>query len=144
MAPAPNDGSYFNSGLVVLRPCRVVFAHMMEALSVTDVSTLTFPDQDFLNAYFRGQWRALPWTFNATKGLYACHRHDVWDLSAVRNIHFTMAKPWDLSSPLHKGYERLNQLWQAAYSEPSTLCRMLLRVHVQEKREREARAAQVS
>ena len=53
----------------------------------------------------------------------------------VRNIHFTMAKPWELGNPHNKGYERLNQLWVAAYSEPRTLCRMLLRAHQQEKRD---------
>ena len=55
----------------------------------------------------------------------------------VRNVHFTMAKPWDLRSPHHKGFERLNELWMAAFSQPTSLCRALLRAHVQEKRERE-------
>ena len=32
-----------------------------------------------------------------------------------------MAKPWDLRHPCHKGFERLNQLWHAAYAEPRTL-----------------------
>ena len=62
--------------------------------------------------------------------MYAAHRQPrdglVFDLSAVRNLHFTMAKPWDLRHPYHKGFERLSQLWHAAYAEPRTLGRALL------------------
>ena len=57
--------------------------------------------------------------------MYAAHRQPrdglVFDLSAVRTLHFTMAKPWDLRHPCHKGFERLNQLWHAAYAEPPSL-----------------------
>jgi len=52
----------------------------------------------------------------------------------VRNIHYTMAKPWDLRHPCHKGYEQLNELWWAAFSEPRTICRMLLKLRMHEKR----------
>ena len=40
--------------------------------------------QDFLNAFFRYAWSPLPWLYNATKGMYACHRHNLWDLATVR------------------------------------------------------------
>ena len=56
----------------------------------------------------------------------------MWSLPSVRNLHFTMAKPWDLKHPSHKGFERLNKLWWAAFAEPDTLCRVLLQVHKQE------------
>eukprot|EP00964_Phaeocystis_antarctica_P125491 scaffold89137_cov69-Phaeocystis_antarctica.AAC.4 len=49
-----------------------------------------------------------------------------------------MAKPWDLRHPCHKGFERLNQLWHAAYAEPRTLGRTLLQAHLAEKRARRA------
>ena len=65
----------------------------------------------------------------------------VFDLSAVRNLHFTMAKPWDLRHPCHKGFERLNQLWHAAYAEPRTLGRALLQAHLAEKRGAPSRRA---
>ena len=58
----------------------------------------------------------------------------MWDLAAVRNLHFTMAKPWDIRHPCHKGFENLNQLWHAAFAEPHTLTRVLLRVHLAEKK----------
>ena len=133
--------SYFNSGLLVLKPSRLVFEHMLVALAATDLARCPFADQDFLNGYFRNAWAALPWVFNATKGLYASHRTAdctgkpaVWDAQRVRNIHYTMAKPWDLKSPFHKGYEQLNELWWAAYSEPRTLSRVLLKLRMHEKR----------
>ena len=129
--------AYFNSGLVVLRPSRAVFAHMQAALAVSDLSRFAFPDQDFLNEYFSCAWEVLPYIYNATKGMHSAHRRGgPWDLASVRNLHFTMAKPWDLRHPCHKGYERLNQLWHAAYAEPNTLSRVLLQVHLAEKRAR--------
>ena len=140
-APPVGGASYFNSGLVVLRPSRAVFAGMLAALAGCDLASLAFPDQDFLNAYFRGAWEALPYTYNATKGMYAAHRGPPperglgsFELSAVRVLHFTMAKPWDLRHPCHKGYERLNTLWHAAFAEPHTLGRALLQAHLAEKR----------
>ena len=133
--PASGPAAYFNSGLVVLRPSRAVFAHMQAALAASDLSRFAFPDQDFLNEYFSCAWEVLPYTYNATKGMYSAHRRGgPWDLASVRNLHFTMAKPWDLRHPCHKGYERLNQLWHAAYAEPHTLSRTLLQVHLAEKR----------
>ena len=60
-------------------------------------------------------------------------------MQQVRNIHYTMAKPWDLRHPCHKGYEQLNELWWAAFSEPRTLCRMLLKLRMHEKRAKEQR-----
>ena len=129
----PHGGSYFNAGMMVLAPSRVVFGHMMRALASMDLSACGFAEQDFLNAYYRGAWAALPWHYNATKTLYACHRlhhngcvQGLWVLPSIRNLHFTMAKPWDLRDPAHKGFERLNQLWWAAYAEPHSLSRVLL------------------
>eukprot|EP00964_Phaeocystis_antarctica_P105356 scaffold70396_cov69-Phaeocystis_antarctica.AAC.1 len=62
----------------------------------------------------------------------------IFELAALRNLHFTMAKPWDLRHPCHKGFEQLNQLWHAAYAEPRTLSRTLLQAHLAEKRARRA------
>ena len=137
----PPAGSYFNAGLLVLDPSRAVFEHMAGALASVNLSACPFGDQDFLNGYFCGAWTPLPWTYNATKTLYACHRANangcrdgVWQLQLVRNLHFTMAKPWNLKDPKHQGFERLNKLWWAAFAEPQSLNRVLLQVHLQEKR----------
>lgn len=146
----PSASSYFNAGLIALTPSIALFEHMLAALAAIDLSACAFAEQDFLNAYFLGCWRALPWVYNATKTLYACHRPNIngcdatgmWSLPEVRNLHFTMAKPWDLRHPLHKGFERLNTLWFAAFAEPDTLVRVLLKVHLQEKREQREQRGQ--
>ena len=65
---AAHSGSYFNSGLIVLRPSKALFAHMLLALKSTDLSLCPFADQDFLNAYFCGAWTALPRASEAARG----------------------------------------------------------------------------
>lgn len=89
-------------------------------------------------------WLPLPWAFNATKAIYAHHRarapsaagqgapaaggaHPpgaaegrsaqtgvVFELEAARNLHFTMAKPWNLRDRHNRGYGRINRLWWRA------------------------------
>ena len=49
-------------------------------------------------------------------------------------MHYTMAKPWNLRDPCNKGYEKLNELWHAAFAEPRTLTRTTLRAVLQEKK----------
>ena len=127
---------YFNAGLLVLRPCRATFAAMRAALCASDLSRFAFAEQDFLNEYFAGAWQPLPWVYNASKALYASHRDDVWDYGQARNLHYTMAKPWDLKHPCHKGYEKLNELWYAGFSNPESICRLLLQLHKDDKRRR--------
>lgn len=129
----PSRGSYFNSGLLVLHPSRTIFSHMLATLQTLDLQAFPFAEQDFLNAYWEGAWSALPWVYNATKGMYASHRKSLWDLGKIYIVHFTMAKPWDLKHPCHKGYERLNELWWAAFSNPATLFRTLLKLHRHDK-----------
>lgn len=144
---------YFNAGLLVLSPCRATAEAMRAALAASDLASFAFAEQDFLNRYFahdRGaagagppcSWRALPWCFNATKGLYARHR-GLCRLGEVRILHFTMAKPWDLRHPCHAGFERLNALWHAAFADPASLPRATLRAVLQEKRERESQGGGV-
>ena len=125
----------------MLRPSIAVYKEMVTVLSRCDLAAFPFAEQDFLNQFFKSRWTQLPWTFNASKALFACHRNSVWDFGAARNLHFTMAKPWDLKHPCHKGYESLNQLWWAAFAAPETLCRVLLQVTLQEKRRRAAHSA---
>ena len=144
-AGTPPAWPYFNAGLLVLRPCTALFAHMTSALETADLGAFPFAEQDFLNLYFGGRaspiaspqlWTPLPWVYNASKALYASHRgpQQLWDLSAVKNLHYTMAKPWDLRHPCHKGYEKLNELWHAAYAQPNTLARTTLKAVMHERK----------
>lgn len=135
---------YFNAGLLVLMPSSSLLRTMLASLETCDLSAFAYAEQDFLNLYFRGAWEALPWTYNATKGLFAKHRDTVWELAQVRNLHYTMAKPWNLRDECHKGYEQLNELWRAAFVEPSSLTRVTLRAVLHEKRARAQKAAGAS
>ena len=148
---APSRDSYFNAGLLLLCPSLELFSHMMSMLTLVKPEQYAFAEQDFLNAYFAGSWEMLPWEYNATKALYTCHRqgingckHGLWDLSSVRILHFTMAKPWALKDPRNRGFERLNSLWFAAFTEPHTLCRQLLQVHLHQKRLDSTRAPEIA
>ena len=125
---------YFNAGLLVLTPSCALLRTMLAALDGCDLSAFAYAEQDFLNLFFRQRWEALKWTYNATKGLYAKHRESVWDLAQVCNLHYTMAKPWNLRDPCNKGYEKLNELWHAAFAEPRTLTRVTLKAVLQERK----------
>lgn len=68
----------------------------MDKIYGTDnLSSYTFPDQDFLNEMFDNKWIKLPYIYNALKSLPVTHP-DMWRLDHVKNIHFIYArKPWD-------------------------------------------------
>lgn len=142
---APPPWPYFNAGLLSLRPNSSVLVHMLRALALCDLASFPFAEQDFLNQYFAGRWKRLPWVYNASKALYACHRNGqgaggcVFKLAEAKNLHYTMAKPWNLRDECNKGYERLNEIWHCAFVEPRQLTRVTLRAVMQEKRERQAK-----
>lgn len=136
---APPPWPYFNAGLMVLTPSVETLRHMVSSLGECDLSGFPFAEQDFLNGYFAGHWERLPWTYNASKAIYACHRggsgsKGVWSLSDAKVLHFTMAKPWDLTHECHKGFERLNEIWRAAFIEPKSLARATLSAVLHERR----------
>jgi hypothetical protein len=109
---------------------------MAAVLRQCDLSGFPFAEQDFLNSFFSQRWLPLKWEYNATKALFGCHRESIWDYSHVRIVHYTMAKPWHLRHPCHRGFAKLNTLWLAAYSEPAALARVLLRLHLEDVRRR--------
>ncbi|WP_168385905.1 glycosyltransferase family 8 protein [Erwinia amylovora] len=86
--------NYLNSGLLLLKPDRAVFDQMLSALAaMDDLKAYRFPEQDFLNHFYRARWRPLPWIYNALKTLP--HQHPaVWQPERVKNIHFILDKPW--------------------------------------------------
>ncbi|KAJ8660065.1 hypothetical protein O0I10_004293 [Lichtheimia ornata] len=88
--------NYFNSGLIVLRPSHAKFQAIMEKIYGTNnLTSYTFPDQDFLNEVFNEKWVKLPYIYNALKTLPVTHA-GMWRLEHVKNIHFILTrKPWD-------------------------------------------------
>jgi alpha-N-acetylglucosamine transferase len=102
---------YFNGGTLVLRPDLAVFDRLVaELAAVDDLSRYVFAEQDFLNEHFRGRWVALPYVYNALKTLPFQHP-DLWDASAVKNIHFIIDKPWESELDPGSRYHALESLW---------------------------------
>lgn len=66
---------------------------MHAALREGRVVVRFFAEQDFLNGYFAGRWKHLPWSYNAQKRIKH-HHPDLWDLPNIFAIHYVDEKPW--------------------------------------------------
>ncbi|MEF2976439.1 glycosyltransferase family 8 protein [Subtercola sp. YIM 133946] len=108
--PAATD-NYLNGGFLVLTPDEAVFADMMGRLAaVDDLSRYPFAEQDFLNEFYSGRWRPLPYVYNALKTLP--HQHpSLWNLASVKNIHYIIDKPWEKPLDPADRYFEVNRLW---------------------------------
>lgn len=56
------------------------------------VKNFTFPDQNFLDAFFEGKWVPFGWQYNAFK----THRYwhpEAWRDGEVRALHYIVDKP---------------------------------------------------
>lgn len=68
---------------------------MDKIYGTNNLTSYTFPDQDFLNEVFNEKWVKLPYIYNALKTLPVTHP-EMWRLEHVKNIHFILTrKPWD-------------------------------------------------
>ncbi|RFA13901.1 glycosyl transferase [Subtercola boreus] len=108
--PGATD-NYLNGGFLVLSPDGAVFAEMLDRLAIIDdLSRYPFAEQDFLNEFYSGRWRPLPYVYNALKTLP--HQHpSVWQLSSVKNIHYIIDKPWEKPLDPTDRYFEVNRLW---------------------------------
>lgn len=103
--------NYLNGGLLVLDPDAAVFADLMDKLAgVGDLAGYPFAEQDFLNEYYRQRWQPLSYIYNALKTLRFQHPA-VWDASAVKNIHYILAKPWEKDLDPDDRYYPVDKLW---------------------------------
>ncbi|CAG8578328.1 7423_t:CDS:1, partial [Racocetra fulgida] len=93
--PITNSESYFNSGLIILRPSKSKFNEIYNQLvNHENLDQLPFPDQDLLNKIYKGNWVGLPYIYNALKTLRDCHS-SMWSDKDVKNVHYiTKYKPW--------------------------------------------------
>jgi alpha-N-acetylglucosamine transferase len=102
---------YVNGGLLVLEPDAAVHAALLDRLAaVEDLTRYVFAEQDFLNEHFRGQWRVLPYVYNALKTLPFQHPA-LWDAREVKNLHFIIDKPWEAPLDPASRYHDLERLW---------------------------------
>lgn len=103
--------SYLNGGLLVLDPDAGVLEAMLgELATLQDLSRYPFAEQDYLNERYRGRWQPLPWVYNALKTLPLQHPA-LWDLSAAKNVHYIIDKPWEDAPDPGDPYRALDHLW---------------------------------
>lgn len=91
----PRPYSQLNSGTVVLNPSKRLSEAIINFLSTHDgIADFSFPDQDLLTAFFQGQWKPLPWYYNALRTLRYIHPEE-WCDDEVRCLHYILPdKPW--------------------------------------------------
>jgi lipopolysaccharide biosynthesis glycosyltransferase len=92
---SPRPYALLNSGLVILTPSATLAQSIVDFLRTSPlVPTFSFPDQDFLAAFFRGKWKPLPWVYNALKPGRVIHS-ELWRDEEVRCLHYILPdKPW--------------------------------------------------
>lgn len=78
------------------------------------VPKMSFPDQDFLAAFYRGKWQPLPWYYNALKKLRSVHPA-MWRDEEVRNVHYILNKPWNYTLEADDPDAQLHQWWWDAW-----------------------------
>jgi len=100
----PYWDNIFNSGVMVIRPDKKVFADLLVKKDI--LSSYDGGDQGYLNSYFRN-WKKLDIKYNSGKRIYSEQR-DRWDQIDKHVIHFVGGKPW-LGG--EEGYEELEKLW---------------------------------
>lgn len=83
-----------NGGMFLFRPSAELWADMMDFFNTTPtLSTMMFPDQDFLAEFFRGRWVPLGWQYNALKTMRYWHEN-IWRDDEVIVLHYIVDKPW--------------------------------------------------
>jgi lipopolysaccharide biosynthesis glycosyltransferase len=91
--PTLHGTTYFNSGLLILQPSEETLAQLKDALnSARSLETYKFPDQDFLNEFYRGRWIRLSYAYNALKTLRSAHPQ-MWNDKEIRIVHYILGKP---------------------------------------------------
>ena len=93
----PATHGLFNSGTFVFRPTssisEKIFSEFDRLAKSGELAKMKFPDQDFLNQVFRGDWRSLHWSVNALKTWRYWHTN-MWSDSHVTVLHYIVDKPW--------------------------------------------------
>ncbi len=92
--PTLERTTYFNSGLIVLKPSQETFQHLKTTLlNAKSLRAYLFADQDFLNEVYAGKWIRLSYVYNAFKTLRATHS-EMWNDKDIRVVHHFLEKPW--------------------------------------------------
>jgi inositol 3-alpha-galactosyltransferase len=89
----PPPPLYFNAGMFVHEPGLGTAKDLLDALVVTPPTP--FAEQDFLNMFFREQYKPIPNVYNLVLAMLWRHPENV-DLDQVKVVHYCAAgsKPW--------------------------------------------------
>ncbi len=84
-----------NSGLFIFHPSKTLWNDVLHFFNTSPLlKTFLFPDQNFLDEFFRNRWMSLGWQYNALKTMRYWHP-DMWRDDEVRNLHYIVDKPWE-------------------------------------------------
>ncbi|KAJ7727738.1 nucleotide-diphospho-sugar transferase [Mycena metata] len=111
----------FNSGVSMFTPSQANWDTLRNTLDNDDsVGSLLFGDQGgiFLDTLQKliGRWTPPPYEHNAIKTL-SFTRPELWDLSQIKIIHYTMEKPGSALEPKDFRLTALHAIWRAAFEE---------------------------
>ena len=108
----PNIPFYGNSGVICLEPRANVYKDMMKEMGPYKNLSAPFPEQDFLNTYFKGKITPLHYSFNTLKTCLI-HHSEVCHLNDVKVLHYIHEKPWNKKEC--QRYGPIHQIWNDAY-----------------------------
>lgn len=92
---SPSTYHLMNSGVFLFHPSRELWDRTRSFLDTTPLlATFIFPDQNFLDEFFRHRWIALGWQWNAIKTHRYWHPNLWCDDGLVRALHYIVDKPW--------------------------------------------------
>lgn len=107
---------YFNAGFYVMTPSLEELRSMEEALAEGRIAVRFFAEQDFLNGYFKGKWKHLPYTYNAQKRI-KYHHPTLWRMEDIHIVHIVDEKPWDHRySEENMAYQEIMDYWWDVYT----------------------------
>ncbi|KAK5170477.1 uncharacterized protein LTR77_005065 [Saxophila tyrrhenica] len=102
-SPVPSESSkgakptdqLLNSGVFVCTPSKELWDRI-DHFRVTDprVKDFAFPDQNFLDEFFKDRWVPIGWQYNAFKTSRYWHTKS-WRDEEVRALHYIVDKPWE-------------------------------------------------
>ena len=102
----------FNAGVMLVRPNATLFRELTASISTLEHDP-SMAEQNYLNAFFRGRVRPLPFAFNAMVSV----KHDLphfwnshWQSMVI--LHYT-CKPWNYANCIRDDIVDLCLLWHA-------------------------------
>jgi len=131
--------STFNSGVFKFDPSIELFDRMIARIG--EIESYDGGDQGFLNIFF-ADWSSLDPAYNSLRRVYD-HMPSLFDLNAIKVLHFVGPKPWHAMERRNNAYKFLDDLWfsQLSRTQLIALCGYLRASPIRAK---DARFAQLA